>query len=65
MAMGTPIDSSCPIMSRLGLRSSRRSAMPVFCRSIMMRDTATLIACASVVPSAAPAGPILSAPMNR
>ena len=36
--------------------------MPVFCRSTMTRDTATLIACASVVPSAAaPAGPILSA----
>ena len=56
--------SSCPIVSRWGWRSRRSRLMPDFLRSITVSENTTLIACDSVVPSAAPAGPSPMAPMN-
>ena len=63
-ATGTPMRSSRPIVSRWGWRSRRSRLMPDFLRSITTSEKTTLIACDSVVPSAAPAGPSPMAPMN-
>ena len=56
-ATGTPMRKMRPMTARRGRRSLRVRAMP----SRSRRMTAS----ASVVPSAAPAGPMCSAPMNR
>ena len=63
-ATGTPMRSSRPIVSRWGWRSRRSRLMPDFLRSITTSENTTLIACDSVVPSAAPAGPSPMMPMN-
>ena len=57
-AIGTPILSTCPIVTRSGRKSALFTEIPVFFFKITKSDTATLIVCESVVPSAAPAGPI-------
>ena len=57
-ATGIPIFRMLPSTARRGLKSARDTAMPVCRRRITASDTATLTACESVVPSAAPTGPI-------
>ena len=64
-ATGTPMRKMRPMTARRGRRSLRVRAMPSRSRRMTTSDTTTLTACASVVPSAAPAGPMCSAPMNR
>ena len=64
-AIGTPMRRMRPMIARCGRKSSRVRAMPPRAPRMTASDTATLTACASVVPSAAPAGPMCSAPMNR
>jgi len=64
-AMGTPMDSSFFITGFWGRKSSFCRGRPFFCLFIMPKDTPTLTACERVVPSAAPAGPSRSKPMNK
>ena len=62
--MGTPIFKIASITGFCGRRSAFASGM-VLLRTITARLIATLMACESDVPSAAPAGPRCSAPINR
>ncbi len=62
-ATGTPIFSMLPITCLSGRKSAFFRERPVP-RRIITRDTPTLTAWARVVPSAAPAGPMFSAPMK-
>ena len=64
-AVGTPMPRMPRSMALSGRRSPNFSLMPVRRRRIATNVTVTLMACASVVPNAAPEGPRRSQPINR
>ena len=63
-ATGTPIFTMSPRYSRWGRRWAAASPGSIRRRTTTMRDSTTLNAWLRVVPSAAPAGPRASGPMN-
>ena len=64
-AMGIPMRKICPVTIHLGRKQAFVTGRPVPLRQMTMSAMTTLMAWASVVPSAAPAGPKCRAPMKR
>ena len=64
-ATGTPMRRMRPMTLFCGRSSLLCSRMPLLRRRMTPSETMTLMPWASVVPSAAPAGPMCSAPINR